>query len=128
MINILLVDDDIVDRDPTKSSVTASLTRRTTLTWDGSFNFKKTIEDHTISAQATMALDQRTSEQFTATKQGVANNNIQVLNGANINPDAFSGFNYTTVNDIILWLTFTPLNWAVFLYGYYLIETYILKD
>lgn len=35
---------------------------------------------------------------------------------------------YTTLNDLILWLIFTPLNWSVFLYGYYLIETYILKS
>lgn len=35
---------------------------------------------------------------------------------------------YTTFNDLLIWLVFTPLNWAVFLYGYYLLENYYIKD
>lgn len=34
---------------------------------------------------------------------------------------------FVTVNELILWLAATPLNWAVFLYFYYLIEAFYIE-
>ena len=45
---------------------------------------------------ATAAIDENSTESFTAYKQGVVNNSIEVLNGTTINPLVSSGFNNTT--------------------------------
>ncbi|WP_366186270.1 TonB-dependent receptor [Flavobacterium ovatum] len=90
------IDDNESNTDPTKSFVQATSTRRTTLTWDGSLNYKKKFGNHRVGALATMSLDENSSDEFTAYKQGVINNSIEVLNGATINPDVYSGFNFKT--------------------------------
>lgn len=90
------IEDGTSEIDPTKSYVQAYSSRETTLSWDGSLNYKKKFGNHNVGALASMALDENAREEFTAYKQGVSNSDVQVLNGATINPDAYSGFNYTT--------------------------------
>ncbi|MCW2118201.1 SusC/RagA family TonB-linked outer membrane protein [Flavobacterium sp. 7A] len=116
------LDDGVSDVDPTKSFVQATSTRRTTLTWDGSLNYKKKFGNHSVGALATMSLDENTSEEFTAYKQGVINNNIEVLNGATINPDVSSGFNFNT--KILGYLGRLQYNYK----GKYLLSGVIRKD
>lgn len=85
-----------VEVDPNLSGVSANSSRQTLISWDGSLNYKKVIGDHTFSALATMASEKRTYEEFTAQKLGVANNSVQVLDGAQLFPEAISGgYNYT---------------------------------
>ncbi|NIJ44274.1 TonB-linked SusC/RagA family outer membrane protein [Wenyingzhuangia heitensis] len=90
------IDDDVSSKDPTRSSVTASNTRRTNYTAEAILNYTKKIGDHNIRLLATSSINQTDQKQFTAYKQGIINNNVDVLNGASINPDAYSGFNYTS--------------------------------
>ncbi|WP_241664749.1 SusC/RagA family TonB-linked outer membrane protein [Seonamhaeicola maritimus] len=92
------VTDNTTEVDPTKSSVTANTIRATVLSWDGSLNYKKKFGNHNVGLQATAAIDERIREEFTAMKQGVANNNITVLNGATVNPDVFSGGDFGNGN------------------------------
>jgi TonB-linked SusC/RagA family outer membrane protein len=84
--------------DPTRSSVSAYSLRRTNFTWEGMLNFRKRFGDHNLGALASMSVGQNKRKEFTATRQGVLNNSVKVLNGATINPDAFSGFNYTSTS------------------------------
>ncbi|MDG2280569.1 MAG: TonB-dependent receptor [Flavicella sp.] len=90
------ITDDTVEVDPTKSWVQHQHTRFNSFSWDGSFNYKKKIGNHTFNALASLTYLREQFEDFTARKEGVANNNIEVLDGATINPNAYSGFNYTT--------------------------------
>jgi TonB-linked SusC/RagA family outer membrane protein len=85
-----------VEVDPNLSGVSAYSSRQTLISWDGSFNYKKNFGDHTFSALATMASEKRTYEEFTAQKLGVADNSVQVLDGAQLFPEAISGgYDYT---------------------------------
>ncbi|MCL7762976.1 TonB-dependent receptor [Polaribacter sp. Z014] len=82
--------------DPNLSGVSAQSSRQTLLSWDGSFNYKKKFGHHTISALASVASEKRTYEVFTAQKLGVADNSVEVLDGAQLFPEAISGGNNYT--------------------------------
>lgn len=90
------IEDNTSEVDPTKSFIQAYSSRFTNFSWDGSLNFKKRFKKHNVGALVSAALNENSREEFTAYKQGVINNNVAVLNGASINPDAYSGFNYKT--------------------------------
>ncbi len=77
----------------TNSGVTMESSRQTLLSWDGSFNYKKKIGDHNFNLLATTALEERRYSFFGASKQGVADNTIRVLDGATVFPLAYSGGN-----------------------------------
>ncbi|WP_010134623.1 SusC/RagA family TonB-linked outer membrane protein [Ochrovirga pacifica] len=90
------IDDGVSNTDPTRSSVTAFNRRRTNYTAEAILNYRKRIDNHSFRFLATASINQTDQKEFTAYKQGVINNNVEVLNGATINPDAYSGFNYTS--------------------------------
>lgn len=77
--------------DPNLSGVSAESTRRTLLSWDGSFNYKKKFGAHTITALVSTATQRTTFEAFSAQKLGVADNSVEVLDGAQLFPEAISG-------------------------------------
>ncbi|WP_152285730.1 SusC/RagA family TonB-linked outer membrane protein [Flavicella marina] len=88
------IEDNTTEVDPIKSWVINQHSRFNSISWDGSLNYKKKIGGHTFNLLASATLLEEHFEDFTARKEGVANNSIEVLNGANINPNATSGFNY----------------------------------
>ncbi len=90
---VLDLSRNVREVDPTKSFVFANTKRWNSLSWDTSINYRKKIGNHKIGLQGTFALQQDSFQEFIARKEGVTNNNIQVLNGATINPVANSGFN-----------------------------------
>ncbi|MDW5288087.1 TonB-dependent receptor [Formosa sp. PL04] len=93
---VIDVTDNTSEIDPTKSSVEEYSARYTTFSWDGSLDYKKKFGDHKIGATGSVSIDENSRREFTGYKEGVANSSIEVLNGATINPNAYSGFNYTT--------------------------------
>ncbi|WP_111708847.1 SusC/RagA family TonB-linked outer membrane protein [Lutibacter citreus] len=91
---IVFLNGDPSETDPIKSSVTAITSRRTNLSLDTSLKFKKKFGNHNVGAQVTYALKEESFEGFTASKQGVLDNNVSVLDGTSINPVADSQNNY----------------------------------
>lgn len=85
------VDTEEEEIDPTKSYAEMNMSRARTYSVDASLNYKKKFGDHTLGALATVSVDERAYEYFEAGRQGVANNNISVINGATLNPYASSG-------------------------------------
>ncbi|MDO6737576.1 TonB-dependent receptor [Wenyingzhuangia sp. 2_MG-2023] len=116
------IDDDVSSKDPTRSSVSASNTRRTNYTAEAILNYNKRIGDHNIRLLATTSINETQQKEFTAYKQGIINNNVDVLNGASINPDAYSGFNYTS--KIIGLLGRVQYNYK----GKYLVSALVRRD
>ena len=90
--------DDLEDTetDPTKSFVNSEAQRLAKFSWDASLNYNKKIGEHTFGALAAITLEEDTFEGFFGQKQGVSNNDIDVLNTATINPITNSLFGYTT--------------------------------
>jgi TonB-linked SusC/RagA family outer membrane protein len=90
--------DGTTETDPTKNGVSAEAIRASKFSWDASLNYNKKIGNHSISLLGSISLEEEYRESFEASKQGVANNSIDVLNGSTINPQAFSstgGINYS---------------------------------
>ena len=94
----LINPDDFEDvlTDPTKSEVRNEYERLSKFSWDASLNYNKKIEDHTIGFLGAITLEEDNFEGFFGQKQGVSNNNIDVLNTATINPITNSLLNYNT--------------------------------
>ncbi|WP_243739347.1 SusC/RagA family TonB-linked outer membrane protein [Flavicella sediminum] len=86
--------DNTSEVDPTKSFVQVNTGRITTLSSDFSLRYKKKFGDHNIGAQTTFAIKEEGQESIQARQEGVANNNISVLNGATINPSVSNGANF----------------------------------
>lgn len=80
--------------DPLKSGVEANASRLNVFSWDGSLNYKKKIGKHGVDAMVTSAFEERTYQEFSATRNGVISNEIEVLNNAGQDPGAYSGTNY----------------------------------
>lgn len=77
--------------DPNLSGVSDFASRQNLVSWDGSLNYKKSVGDHNFSLLTTIASERRNFEAFSAQRLGVANNSVQVLDGAQLFPEAFSG-------------------------------------
>ncbi|TYA71730.1 SusC/RagA family TonB-linked outer membrane protein [Seonamhaeicola marinus] len=84
--------------DPVKSGVSAFSSRLNVFSWDGFFTYKKDFGDHNINAVASASFDERTFQSFTASRNGVVSNEIEVINGASQDPLAESGINYIRKN------------------------------
>ncbi|TXF86669.1 TonB-dependent receptor [Neolewinella aurantiaca] len=80
-----------LETDPTKSFIENTSSRAYTFLWDAGLDYTKKMGDHRIKALARFSVDERNYEYFEAGRQGVANNNISVLNIGTINPYANSG-------------------------------------
>ncbi|NJB81651.1 SusC/RagA family TonB-linked outer membrane protein [Wenyingzhuangia aestuarii] len=94
--SIVYLNGDPTETDPTKSNVTTSASRRSTLSGDIGLSYKKKIEDHNFGAQAIFAIKEEGYRGFSARKEGVLNNDIRVLDGASINPVADSEIYYNS--------------------------------
>lgn len=94
--SIVYLNGDPTETDPTKSNVTTSASRRSTLSGDVGLSYKKKIGDHNFGAQAILAIKEEGYRGFSAEKQGVLNNDIRVLDGASINPVADSDAYYNS--------------------------------
>ncbi|WP_139958682.1 SusC/RagA family TonB-linked outer membrane protein [Flavicella sediminum] len=88
---IIDITDNSIDDDPTKSSVSAEAIRSIKSSVDLILNYKKSIGDHNFNATTSLSIESQSKESFEASRQGVANNEIKVINGGTINPQAFSG-------------------------------------
>ncbi|WP_111709761.1 SusC/RagA family TonB-linked outer membrane protein [Lutibacter citreus] len=92
------VNDNSSTDDPTLNGVSAEAIRTTKLSWDAILNYNKSFGDHNINVTGSLSVEEAYKESFEASRQGVANNSIKVINGATINPQSFSGtsgINYT---------------------------------
>jgi len=90
------VNDDTTESDPTKSGISAISTRTTKFSWDAGLSYNKQLGDHKIGFQAVVTLEEDNNETFSASIEGVGDNNITVLDGGTINKNVSSGFNYRT--------------------------------
>ena len=94
---------DIIDGstqvDPLKSGVSAEASRLNVFSWDGALNYKKTFGDHTFDVLAATSFDERSYQTFIAARNGVASNEIEVLDGSTQDQSADSGgVNYVSKN------------------------------
>ncbi|MBJ2173613.1 TonB-dependent receptor [Aureibaculum sp. A20] len=95
-------DFDDTETDPTKSFVNSEAQRLSKFSWDAGLNYNKKFGEHTIGLLAAVTLEEDTFEGFFGQKQGVSNNDINVLNTATINPttNSLSGYNTTRVGTL----------------------------
>lgn len=87
-----------VEVDPLKSGVSAQASRLNVFSLDGILNYKKAFGKHNIDVTAVAAFDNRNYQEFTAARNGVISNEIEVLNNASQDPSANSGTNYVRKN------------------------------
>ena len=86
-----LEEGGLTEIDPTLNFTEMISSRGRTYSFDGSLNYKKKFGKHSLSTLATLSFDERSFAFFEAGRQGVANNEIKVLNGGTLNPYANSG-------------------------------------
>lgn len=91
---IVYADGSPSETDPLKSGVEVSSSRLTTLSADATLKYQKKFGKHNVGAQATFAVKEGGYEGFSASKDGVLDNSISVLDGASINAVADSDSNY----------------------------------
>lgn len=80
---------------PTSSKVEMSAGSSRALVTDFGLNYDKFIKKHRITLYAGITSERNIYDGFLASKQHILNNDIKVLNGALINPEATSKDNYT---------------------------------
>ncbi|MCL7754610.1 TonB-dependent receptor [Polaribacter sp. Z022] len=112
----------IVESDPTFSGTSAFSSRLNVFSVDGFFTYKKKIGKHSINLLASMSADERTFESFTASRNGVLDNSIKVLNGSSQDPVADSGANYVRKN--VGFLARAQYNYK----GKYLVSAFVRRD
>jgi TonB-linked SusC/RagA family outer membrane protein len=111
-----------VDVDPTFSGASAFASRLNVFSVDGFFTYNKKIGKHSLNLLTSMSADERTFSSFIASRNGVIDNAIQVLNGSSQDPLADSGVNYVRKNVGLL---------ARVQYNYqskYLISAFVRRD
>ncbi len=87
--------DGVETSNSTSSYVSETSQNNKSMVWDFGFQYKKSFDKHNLTALATMSGEEYTFDGFTARQEGVADNNITVLNGTTINPEVSSSSNYT---------------------------------
>lgn len=87
------VEQDILEVDETKNGVINIASRTTKFNWDASLNFKKKFGDHSLALNGTVALEEDSYSAFDASIQGVANNEVYVLDIGTVNAAVNSGYN-----------------------------------
>ena len=90
-IELIDIQDGTVEVDPTRNGVTAIASRLNVFSWDGRLNYKNSFGDHTFDAMLAATFDERTFQRFLAARNGVENNDVEVLDGATLNQRADSG-------------------------------------
>lgn len=91
-----------VETDPTKSSVLSESQRTSKFSWDASLNYTKKIGEHNFGLLGAVTLEEDSFEGFFGQKQGVSNNDINVLNTATINPitNSLTGYDISRVGTL----------------------------
>ncbi len=84
----------LIDDNPLNSSVGASSSISESYNLDNTIEWDKRFGKHHIKVLGGFSFQRLTSSFFEASRQGVANNNIQVINGGTINERAASGVNF----------------------------------
>lgn len=79
---------------PENSYITMNSSRRTSMSWDAGLNYVKTIKKNKFSAFLGYSTEVYNFDSFTATRYGVGDNTIKVLNGGTLTQAASSGKNY----------------------------------
>ncbi|MDO6760981.1 TonB-dependent receptor [Tamlana sp. 2_MG-2023] len=87
------IETDEIEIDDTRNGVRDIASRTTKFSWDVSLLFNKSFGDHNVSASGTFTLEEDSFSSFDASIQGIANNNIHVLDGGTVNEAVNSGFN-----------------------------------
>ncbi len=80
--------------DPTKSYSMMINADRMSLSYDAGLTYKKTLGKNHLTAMAVVTTERYKFNGFTAGRQGIINNQINVINGGSINPSASSADNY----------------------------------
>lgn len=80
---------------PEDSYALARSINRNSITWNFGAQYQNTFNKHKITAYAGVTGEEYNFEGFYARKEGVLNNDIEVINGTSINPEAGSDGNYT---------------------------------
>ncbi|MGJ8762317.1 MAG: SusC/RagA family TonB-linked outer membrane protein [Polaribacter sp.] len=111
-----------VESDPLFSGVSAYSSRLNVFSVDGFFTYKKKIGQHSFNLLGSMSADERTFESFIASRNGVLDNSIKVLNGSSQDPLADSGVNYVRKN--VGFLGRAQYNYK----GKYLISAFVRRD
>ncbi len=95
---LLDIESEVTEVDPVKSGVSAFASRQNVFSLDGFFTYRKKIGGHSFNAVASASFDERTFESFTTARNGVNNNQVEVINGATQDQSADSGINYIRKN------------------------------
>lgn len=80
---------------PENSYITMTSSLRTSMSWDGGLNYVKSFKNHKLTGFLGLSTEVYTFDQFVASRTGVIDNSIKVLNYAALNQSATSGNNYT---------------------------------
>ncbi|MFI3304485.1 MAG: TonB-dependent receptor [Rikenellaceae bacterium] len=80
------------------STVTRTSTVSESLTWDATLTYNKKIKKHSLSLLAVVSSESYTNKGFSASKDGIINNDVNSFNSATINSEASSLFNWSTDN------------------------------
>ncbi|MBB6463523.1 SusC/RagA family TonB-linked outer membrane protein [Flammeovirga kamogawensis] len=80
--------------DPANSYVSNESSRRTGFSIDGRLSYVKKFGDHKVSAIVGVSNESYTRNSFTATKYGIVDNSIRVLDGAVLAAAATNGYDY----------------------------------
>ncbi|MFR9592366.1 MAG: TonB-dependent receptor [Rikenellaceae bacterium] len=114
--------DGVETSTSTSSYVSETSQKNKSMVWDFGMQYKKNFNKHHFTALATITGEEYNFTGFTARQEGVADNDITVLNGTTINPEVSSSNNYT--NKLIGTLARLQYDWA----SRYLISASIRVD
>ncbi|WP_343330708.1 TonB-dependent receptor [Polaribacter staleyi] len=112
----------IAESDPLFSGASAFASRLNVFSVDGFFTYKKKIGQHSFNLLGSVSADERTYQSFTASRNGVLDNSITVLNGSSQDPLADSGVNYVRKN--VGFLARAQYNYK----GKYLLSAFVRRD
>lgn len=79
---------------PANSYITMNSSRKTSLSWDGGLNYVKSINKNKFSVFLGYSTEVYNYDSYTASRTGVSDNSIKVLNGGTLTQSASSGSNY----------------------------------
>lgn len=80
------------------SSVSRTSTTSESTTWDTTINFSKEFGKHSLSLLGVVSTESYSNKGFSASKEGVINNDYNSFNSATINADASSTWNWSSDN------------------------------
>ncbi|MFI3305527.1 MAG: TonB-dependent receptor [Rikenellaceae bacterium] len=97
--NKIMDSDNVEISDAEDSYIQNKNSEYNSFTWDFGAQYKRDFDKHHLTLLATMTGEEYKFEGYTARMEGVLDNDIKVLNGGSINPEASSSSSY--VNKLI---------------------------